>query len=46
MDKKCIICEDNFITKIEGENRFSNEEYLCLNCMTVFNENGNIIERG
>ena len=52
---KCPACKDEFYTKIEGEKDTITDtllynpyegNYLCLNCMTVFSENGKIIERG
>jgi uncharacterized protein YbaR (Trm112 family) len=42
----CPACNDELFTEIEGEGEFYNGKYLCLNCMTVFDENKNIIEKG
>ena len=43
----CPACNDDFVTKIEHEEeKIYNNNFLCLNCMTVFTEDKEIIERG
>lgn len=42
---KCPKCNEEFYTLIEEEPEYE-DCYLCLNCMTVFNEEGEIIEEG
>ncbi len=43
--RQCPNCKDIFFTEIEEEKEYGGY-YLCLNCMTIFDNEGNIIEKG
>lgn len=44
---KCPFCKDEFYTKIQNEkNTIYEGNYLCLNCMSIFDKKENIIKRG
>jgi hypothetical protein len=45
-ETKCPVCKDIFYTEIKEEKHYPKDSLLCMNCWTVFNKEGKIIERG